>query len=85
MSSGKVLIVPYIAVLQSGAEYLNESFDISEFPYIEISEFRYIEISEFPYVSDVFCPASPGTPVFCMQILNESFNLSNIEIASITR
>ena len=62
------------------------------FRYIEISKiskFRYIEISKISKfrhieISNVFGPSSPGTPVFYMQILNDTFHVSNIEIVSIS-
>ena len=47
-------------------------------------KFRYMVISNFRYiVSNVFCPPS-GIPVFfmLMMILNENFDVSNIEIVS---
>ena len=40
---------------------------------------RIIEVSIY-IVSEAFCPPSPGINVFFMQIRNESFDVSNIEI-----
>lgn len=71
-------IMPRV-IINSGVEYRIEILDISIYRNIEISEFRYIYI-----VSNVFCTPPPGIPVLFMRILNEGFDVSNIEIISIS-
>lgn len=48
---------------------------------------RYIEVSmyrDISYIANLFCPPAPGMPRVFLQILGESFDISQLEIISIT-